>query len=76
MVQEEIFELLIKIGKPLSRKEISVQLKLGDTHISRGLRKLLDANEICCIELDRKKARKIYGVKRKMRLYYAPDTHD
>lgn len=70
MVQAEIINLLEKSNVPLSADEIAKTLEVSCVHILRGLKKMLEYNEIECIELDKMIAYKFYKCKRKMRLYY------
>ena len=76
MSQEDIYDLLLCIGKPLSREQIAKKLNMNPITVNKRLRTLIDANEICIIELDHIKAKRLFNVNRRMRLYYAPETHD
>lgn len=69
MGQYEIIKLLERSGKPLSRREIANSLKEHPRKISMRLNRLLVCGEIKFIEIDRRKALKYYGSKRRMRLY-------
>jgi DNA-directed RNA polymerase specialized sigma54-like protein len=76
MGQQEVYEVLVKAGRPLSRKEIAMKLKQDESVISRHIRKLIKHKEIDYIKLDRTivetycKENGIPRVKQRMRLYY------
>lgn len=71
MGQSEIIEVLNNSEKPLSGKELAKLVGQSfQGAVSIILKKLLDQKEIKCIELDRLQAMKLYGSKRKLRLYY------
>lgn len=68
--QTEVIEILEKADKPLSRTEIAEQLMEDVVKISHCLKRMLKYDEIKCIEINRKQAMKLYGCKRRMRIYY------
>ena len=70
MVQEEIIQLLEHNHKQLSCREIAEILEKALPLVSRALSKLLQYEEVCSIEIDRKKAMESYKCKRRMRLYF------
>lgn len=79
MTQSEIRELLKEKGEPLSAYEIAKylmnngdNLKSQKAKVCKHLRKMLKYNEVDCVEVSRRVAKKIYGkgIKRKLRLYY------
>ena len=70
MGQQEVLDCLEKADKPLSSKEISLRIKSNNKALFVHLRKLIDSSDICCKEIDRIEARKKYGVKHKMNLYF------
>lgn len=79
MTQTEIRDLLEEKKEPLSANEIAKYLmndgdnmKSQKSKVCKHLRKMLKYNEVDCVEVSRRVARKIYGegIKRKLRLYY------
>lgn len=73
MSQEEVLEILRKHKKPISRRQIAIELKDDPIKISKALAKLLLSREVKCIELDRYQTAKIFGLKhplRRTRFYY------
>lgn len=75
MSQEQILDLLEIEKRPLSRGEISEKLNEDGCKISHHINKLIKHNEICFFEIDRFKAKKLFGAKapsRRIRLYYLP----
>lgn len=73
MGQQEIFEILEKEKRPMSRMEIAIQLNENCNKISELLRKMLDHEEIKFLEIDRNKAKEMYGDKapsRRMKIYF------
>ena len=73
MGQFEICELLKNYKKPLPRFMIARLLNEDPNKVSKLLNKLLDHNEIKCIEIDRIEAKKLFGDNspyRRLRLYY------
>jgi hypothetical protein len=73
MSQEEVVELLEKVKKPLSAREISEALDIAFALVSCNIKKLVKANEIKIIELTREEAAERYhstNFKRRMRLFY------
>ena len=73
MGQDEILRILEKFKKPMSRKEIALELDASIFKVSHLIRCLLDHHEIKCIEIDRLEAKKMFGENapcRRMRLYY------
>lgn len=70
MGQEEILSVLEKSRVPLSAEEIARELNNTIIKILGDIKKLLQYNEIQCIELNKDLAMKFYRCKRKMRLYH------
>jgi len=70
MGQQEVIDCLKKNNRPMSRTEISEELDCNKCRVSFILNTLLRFHEVSIIELDRIKAMKMFGVKRRMRLYY------
>jgi len=67
--QEELIEILEKLVKPASRGEIA---KIGGKNpiwVSHMLCKLIQHDEVQCIEIDSEESAK-FGCRRKIRLYY------
>ena len=69
MTQEEVYDVLKKEKRPLSRGEIAKILKDDPTHVSHSINKLIKSHYIKIIEINQHQARK-YGCQRRMRLYY------
>lgn len=69
MGQGEVIEFLKKQEEPLSSGEIAYMMKECPTKISRIIRKLLEYGDIKAIEIDRKKAMKRIGARRRILLY-------
>ena len=69
MGQYEVLRILERNAKPMSRKEIAEAVKQSPNKVSMILKRLLIYGEVKFIELDRRKAWKNYGSKRRMRLY-------
>lgn len=71
MGQAEIIEVLEKAKLPMCGREIAEALGVSfRDNLNKHLRKLLEHKEIKCIEINRHKALKHFGSKRKLRLYY------
>jgi len=73
MGQFEIIEVLKKHKKPISRREIAIELNISGCNVSHQLKKLLYHNEIKCIEINRNQAKEYFKENvpsRRMRLYY------
>lgn len=70
MSQADVIEVLEKIKKPLSRKEIAKELEYNEIRISHVLARLIKSRSIKIIEISREVALKQYNCKRRMRLYY------
>ncbi len=71
--QDEIIKCLEKHNKPISRKEIAKQTDYDVVKVSHLIKKLLNKEEIKCIELDRIQAGKMLGLGRsfrRTRFYY------
>lgn len=71
--QSEIIEVLKKHNKPISRREIAIELNITGCNVSHHIQKLLYHNEIKCIEIDRNQAREYFKERlpsRRMKLYY------
>ena len=67
--QEELIDILDRLTKPASRGEIA---KIGNKDpiwVSHMLCKLIQHNEVQCIEIDSEESAK-FGCRRKIRLYY------
>lgn len=76
MGQNEIIDLLIKIGRPLSRGQISNLLEQNEIKVSHSIKRLLKWNGIKCFELDRYQAAEFLGEPRphrRKRFYYCND---
>lgn len=65
-----MLDLLEKQDNPLSLGEIAKLLNDDPKKISKDLNKMLQYNEVCSIEIDRKKAMLHYKCKHRMRLYF------
>jgi DNA-binding MarR family transcriptional regulator len=73
MGQAEIIECLEKHDKPISRKQIAEEIDYDVVKVSHLIKKLLNKNEIKCIELNRIQAGKMLGLDRpfrRTRFYY------
>lgn len=73
MGQVEVLNALKNQDKPLSRREISEMLGEDLTKISHILNALLKFGDVHYIEIDRHKAKEMFGEKappRRMKLYY------
>ena len=73
MGQAKIIDVLEKVEKPLCRREICEILNDCGTKVSHILSQLIKYNEVGFFEIDRIKARELYGDKapaRRMKLYY------
>lgn len=71
--QEEICNILEKVGKPLSRVQIAELLGESPDKVSKLVHRLIEIKEIKFIEVSRIKAKKLLGDKaplRRLRLYY------
>jgi len=56
---------------PMAGRQIAEAIGQSfEDNVNKLLKKLLDSKEIKCIELNRHKAIKYFGSKRKLRLYY------
>lgn len=67
--QENIINCLKKNKRAMSRTEIAQEINLNPCRVSFLLSKLLRWNEVVVVEIDRKEARKRFGVKRRMMLF-------
>lgn len=71
MGQQEIIDVLEKEKIPMAGREIAELVgQSWQGKVSILLKKLLDNNEIKCIQLDRQQAYKYFKSKRVLRLYY------
>ena len=73
MGQDEILKCLQKHKEPISRKQISDETDYNPIKVSHLIKKLLDNEDIKCIEMDRIQAGKMLGMKspfRRTRFYY------
>ena len=73
MGQAEIIEVLLDSKKPLNRGQIAEIIGVDPIKVSHSLKKLLDWNEIECVEVDRNKSAELLNSKsplRRMRFYY------
>lgn len=73
MGQQEIIELLEKQTEPLSRSQICNFLGEPGSKISHIINKLLEQGEVKSIEIDRNKAKEIFGDDapcRKLKMYF------
>lgn len=74
MSQAEILEVLKKSKLPMAAREIAKSLGSLDKgflySVMNKLKKLLENEEIQCIELNRHQALKHFNCKRKLRIYY------
>jgi len=71
--QDEIIRCLEKHKKPISRKQIAEEVMYDVIKVSHLIKKLLNKNEIKCIELDRIQAGimlKLNRPFRRTRFYY------
>ena len=74
MGQEIILNLLEREKRPFSRMQIAEELNENCNKISELLRKMIDHEEIKFYEIDRNKAREMFGDKapnRRMKLYFS-----
>jgi hypothetical protein len=74
MGQAEIIDLLSR-GIPMVGREIADTLKQDFKNVIKQITKLLEQEEIHCIEIDRFKAKEHFNCKRKLRLYYIDYNH-
>lgn len=70
MGQAEIIKVLEESERPLSCREVAKKLNDRFDKVIKGMKKLLEYEEVKCIELDRKLALKYFKSKRRLRLYY------
>jgi hypothetical protein len=70
MGQQEVLSILEKYKKPMSLGEITRASESNVTIISHALARLVKANDIKIMEIDRKQAMKFYKCKHRLRLYY------
>ncbi len=73
MGQDEVLQCLEKQKEPISRSEIAKELGCEPISVSHAIKKLLNKEEIKCIELDRVQAGLKLGMDRpfrRMRFYY------
>jgi len=73
MGQEEVYQTLKQIGKPLSAKEIAEAINCSMKIVFDSLNRLLKYGEVSIIEIPRGKAMRLYHSKRRMRLYYVEE---
>jgi len=69
MSQQNILDVLEKIGKPISVSEIAKLIDDECYKISKQLRRMLKYNEVCFVEIDRDEAMERYKCKHRMRLW-------
>ena len=69
MSQQNILDVLEKIGKPISVSEIAKLIDDECYKISKQLRRMLKFNEVCFVEIDKDEAMKRYKCKHRMRLW-------
>lgn len=70
MAQQEVIKCLKKEKKAMSRTEIANNLKKSPIIVSKALNCLFENGEVKAIEINSEQAIRLYGSKRKMRLYY------
>lgn len=71
MGQGDVLEILEKQMKPLSVPEIAeIMDHTNPKKVFTLIKKLLESNDISCLEIPRQLAMKMYKCKRRMRLYY------
>ena len=73
MGQEDVIDILKKMGRPMSRREIAELLECSAETVSHIISRLKKFNEICEVEIDRKEAynyHKDCKVHRRMKLYF------
>ena len=70
MTQEEVYEVLKKEKRPLSRAEIAKLLNDDPTHVSHSINRLIKSKYIKIIEINQYQAMEKYNCRRRMRLYY------
>lgn len=70
MSQEEIINFLKTQKEPLTSGEIAELMNRSKTIISRTIRTLLKYNDVSYLEIDRIKAMKRCGSKRRIFLYF------
>ncbi len=71
--QDEIIKCLEKHKKPISRKQIAEEIDYPVVKVSHLIKKLLNNQEVRCIELNRIQAGKMLGLGRpfrRTRFYY------
>jgi len=69
-MQSEIIDLLEKVKKPLTTREIAGLLEASINNIKKDIRKLLDYNEIKFCQVDKDIALKFFNSKRRLRIFY------
>ena len=72
-MQSEIIELLESENRKLILSEISEKINRDKIKVSMSLAKLIKSHEVKFIEIDRIKAKELFGEKapsRRLRLYY------
>ena len=70
MGKEEVYSVLEKNKKPMSRTDIAKEANLSLCLASHIISRLVRGKEIKIIEIDREQAMKLYRCKRRMRLYF------
>lgn len=68
--QCEIMNYLLKQEKPVGRQEISKGTGIDAQKVSKTLKIMIKHKDIKFIEVDYRKAQEVYGVHRRMRIYY------
>jgi len=72
MGQQEVIDILKKVGKPLSRSEIAKLLDWDPNKTSQVIARVIKDkfNPVKFKEVDRVQALKIYGCKRRLKIYF------
>jgi len=70
MGQTEIIEVLKEFKRPMTAREISLQLNEGIEKVLKNIKRLIKSKDIIFVEINKEKAQEKFNSKRKMRLYY------
>lgn len=76
MGQLEVYQILERSDKPMSRSEIAIKGNMDPIVVSKALKKLVKSKEVSYMELDRIKVkdycleRNINRVKQRMKIYF------
>lgn len=67
MGQDEVIDFLEKSEKPVCRRQIAEALKESPIKISHIVQRLIQTNQIKCVEFDRRQTAKALGLDRPLR---------